>query len=113
VLKFAVCLEGTIVAKSDVDVERHLDQVMAELLEIGADDPSIDVDLGAQRVDLAVAVDAANPLDAANTASALIRTAIHAAGGATPDWPAADVGAWAIRLMAVRSGELIQATHPA
>lgn len=108
-MKFGVCLEGAIRAKSDEDVESHLDEVMAELQKLDAGDPSIDVDLDQRRVVLAVAVDAPNPLAAIDRASSFIRSAIHAAGGATPDWPSAEDGVWAIRLIGVRSGELITA----
>jgi hypothetical protein len=108
-VKYGVCLEGTIRASSDEDVESHLDQVMTELLELQAEDPSIDVALDERRVSLAVAVEASNPLEAIDRASSFIRAAIHAAGGATPDWPTADDGAWSIRLIGVRSGELVAA----
>lgn len=108
-MKFGVCLEGRITATSDEEIESHLDEVMAELLNLGAGDPSIDVDLDEHRVALAVAVDAPNPLDAIGLASSFIRSAIHAAGGVTPDWPSADAGVWAIRLIGVRSGELVTA----
>lgn len=106
-LKFGVCLIGDIIAESDKDVEAHLDEVMSELLALDAEDPSIDVDLSERRVTLAVTVDAPNPLEAIDKASGFIRTAIHAAGGATPDWPAPDAGAWGIRLVRVQSGELV------
>lgn len=108
-MKFGVCLEGAIVANTDDELEMHLDEVMAQLLTLDAEDASIDLDLAAQRVNLALTVDAGNPLEAIAQASGFIRTAIHAAGGATPDWPPADAGVWAIRLIGVRSGELVQA----
>lgn len=106
-MKFGVCLDGMIIADDESDVESHLDEVMTELLRLDAEDCSIDTDLGAHRVTLAVAVEAGNPLEAVDQASGFIRAAIHAAGGATPDWPSADHGAWAIRLIGVRSGELV------
>lgn len=106
-MNFAVRLRGTIVASSDQAVESHLDDFMKELLHLRAEDPSIDVDLSTRAVDLSVLVRAANPLEAVIHASGFIRSAIHAAGGATPDWPGAQADAWAIRLVSVRSDELI------
>ena len=93
-VKFGVCLEGAIRAESDQDVESHLDEVMDELLKVDAGDPSIDVDLDKRRVFLAIVVEAPNPLAAIDQSSSFIRSAIHAAGGATPDWPSAEDGVW-------------------
>lgn len=83
-------------------IEAHLDQVMEELDNIGALDPSIE--LTGDAVEFTIMVAALNPLGAVSQASGLLRTAIHAAGGATPDWPRADDdGVWAVELVSVRS----------
>jgi hypothetical protein len=80
-------------------LESHLDEVMDELELLNAIDPSIELDLEVFRVDLSVLVSAANPVVAVTTASDLMRTAIHAAGGSTPDWPGTDSDAWSVRLV--------------
>lgn len=110
-MKFAVTMEGRIVVtgapgEADEIIERHLDDVMDELLSLGAEDPSIDVHVttGNVRFDLVVA--ASNPIGAIPQASGLLRTAIHAAHGCTPDWPNEDHPAWSIQLVDVRSSEI-------
>lgn len=113
-MKFIVNLEGSIDVTSDdtalaTDAERrstieaHLDDVMDELLTLAADDPTIDVDLATGHLSLAVVVEAKNPVGATAQASGLFRTAIHAAGGHTPDWPNEDNPSWAVRLMDLRA----------
>jgi len=95
-------------------IERHLDQVMDELLVLGATDPSID--LAENEVTMTVLVAALNPLEATVTASGTIRSAIHAAKGSTPDWPGPDDKAWSVQLLSlstapvpVKSDQLISA----
>jgi hypothetical protein len=93
-------------------IETHLDAVMEELLHLGAEDTTIDLDLSRQVIEFAVQVSAVNPLGAAAQASGLLRSAIHAAGGATPDWPDPDdETAWQIQLVSVHS-ELVEADEP-
>jgi hypothetical protein len=126
-LRFVVSLVGRIsvlddagqevLTDADQVIEEHLDQVMEELDNLGAPDPSIELD--GDRVEFTVMVAATNPLGAVSQASGLLRTAIHAAKGATPDWPtSAEDGAWAVQLVSVSSvpvesdraaGELIDA----
>lgn len=93
--------------KVDIDalIEDHLHAVMGELLVLGAGDPSIELDLTEPAtVTLSVLVSASNPVAAAASASGIIRTAVHAAGGGTPDWPSADdTEAWSVTMVAVRS----------
>lgn len=85
-------------------VESHLDQVMDELENLGAGDPRIDLELAEPVcVAFAVLVDATNPIGAVSQASGLLRTAVHAAGGATPDWPGPYDESWSVRLVGVRS----------
>lgn len=111
-VRFVVSLVGRITVSDETGadvtdgrdelIEEHLDQVMDELYNLGAADPSID--LSDDIVEFAVLVEAANPLGAVSIASGLLRTAIHAAKGATPDWPTSpDHGAWAVSLVSVRS----------
>ncbi len=54
-------------------------------------------------MEFSVLVEAANPLEAAAEASDILRSAIHEAGGETPDWPGVPHEAWSVRLVSVRS----------
>lgn len=108
VVDMTVELVGTITVSpagddDDVVVEQHLDMVMDELCTLGAVDPDIALDLGDYTVTLTATINAPNPVAAVQEASTLFRTAIHAAGGATPDWPDAFAEAWAIRLTSVQA----------
>lgn len=110
-LKFVVALVGevTIVGEdgahihqgAETLIEEHLDQVMDELVMLEAGDPSIE--LSGERAEFSVMVDGPNPLEAAHRASALLRSAIHAAGGGTPDWPTPPNDCWSVTLVSVRS----------
>lgn len=112
-MKFTVRLQGSIDVTTDDEpvsdaercsmIEAHLDDVMDELLTLAADDPTIDVDLSTRHVSLALVVEAKNPVGATAQASGLFRTAIHAAGGHTPDWPNEDNPSWGVRLMDLRA----------
>lgn len=85
-------------------IEQHLDQVMDELQHLDAQDPSIDLDLASDNeVAFSVLVEATNPLAAVDQASSVLRSAIHAAQGSTPDWPGASDKAWSVTLVSVRS----------
>ena len=120
-VRFGVALEGTIsVARDDGKpaenpdalIEAHLDDVMDELLGLDAGDATISVDLeddDNKLVKLSVVVESSNQVEAVEKASGVIRTAIHAAGGGTPDWPVPYDGAWAVRLIRVESAELVPA----
>lgn len=104
-----VKLEGKITVNDDdggdrdAIVEAHLDLVMNELETLNATDPSIDLDLNDCSVVLSITVETGNPVDAVATASGLLRTAIHAAGGGTPDWPDLSSEEWGISLTGVQS----------
>jgi len=108
-LQFVVSLSGRIIVPGVEEkvarglIEAHLDGVMDELLNLGAQDPDIELDLSTASVAFAVIVTAANPLGAASQASGLLRSAIHTAGGGTPDWPTPPHDAWAIQLLKVSS----------
>ena len=105
-MRFLVSLQGVIVADSDEDVEEHLDQVMEELMHLRTCDPSIDAGLADGSVCISVVVDSSNPLDAITQASGSLRSAIHAAGGGTADWPGPTHEAWSMRLLHVRAGAI-------
>lgn len=109
-MQFIVKLDGTIqVTATDgaaLDdklvrdaIDAHLDDVMNELLVLGAEDPAINVDFGTRHVTLEVLVEAKNPVGATALASGILRTAIHAAGGHTPDWPNEDESVWSVSLL--------------
>lgn len=111
-MRFKVELEAMISVPTSSDVravvETHLDEVMAELVGLGTEDVSIDVDLTPEtpEVTFSVVVESANPLAAAHQASGLIRGAIHGAGGYTPDWPSPHDDAWTVTLTGVSSSRV-------
>ena len=105
-MHFVVTLSGTI-SVSDEDgnqpanvgelLSSYLSSVMDEFCTMNVMDPDIELDLNTCSVQFAILVEAADPDVAISTASPLVRSAIHGAGGATPDWPDSDHQAWAVR----------------
>lgn len=93
--------QGEAVPNEDELIECHLDEVMDELLALDALDPAIDLDLERKAATFAVAVEASDPLEAANNASGFIRSAIHAAKGSTPDWPGPTHNAWSVQILSL------------
>jgi hypothetical protein len=89
-LEFHLLVVGTILARPPADKGRlsaEVERVMEELTELPeAADPFVGVDLETGEVDIALTVEAEDPLEAHSKAATLIRTAIHAAGGGTPGW---------------------------
>jgi hypothetical protein len=85
-MRYTFILEGTVVGPA-IGLSDHLDQVMEELVTLEAIDPAIDATLGRGFVQITVEVEAPSPEAGAKEGLDLLRTAIHAAGGATPDWP--------------------------
>jgi hypothetical protein len=72
---------------------RFLDAVQDELLELGSvTDPTLSASLTNRTISIMLTVDADSPESLVATAMGAIRTAFHAAGAATPDWPAS--GNW-------------------
>lgn len=117
-MHFVITLIGTISVTDskgqepqNVDdlIETHLDAVMEEFLKIKALDPGIDLDHN--RVTFSILVEATDPDDAIRIASPLVRSAIHGAGGSTPDWPDSDNHAWSVEqtTLSVQVAELISA----
>lgn len=85
-MRVTVTFEGYITGGPAEDLAEHLDAVMEELVDLGVDDPAVGARLGAGEVEISISLDA-DSLDAAQAeGNATIRTAIHAAGGATPGW---------------------------
>lgn len=81
-------------------LEKHLDDLMNELLKLeqcNADihDPSVGASLAAGDVEIELTVDL--PEDqAVKRTRAIVRTAIHAAGGFTPRWDDEEDGSTAV-----------------
>lgn len=70
------------------DLESFLDGVIEELLRLdGIEDSTVSASLSKRIVTIMVTVDAPSPEGAAAIGMTSIRTAFHAAGAATPDWP--------------------------
>lgn len=70
-------------------LDEHTDVVMEQLLALeGADleDSAVGVNLATGRVEIEVVAHGPNFEAAIDVGSSAIRTAIHAAGGSTPDW---------------------------
>jgi hypothetical protein len=117
-MHFVITLSGNIAVTDsnghqpqNVDqlIENHLDAVMEEFLKIGVSDP--DIELEDKRVTFSVLVEADDPDNAIVTASPLVRSAIHGAGGSTPEWPDSDNRAWSVEqtILSVQVAELIPA----
>ena len=117
-MHFVITLVGTISVtdsngrepqNADELIEAHLDAVMEEFLKIEATDP--DIELDHNRVKFAILVEASDPDDAIRIASPIVRSAIHGAGGSTPDWPDSNDHAWAVEqtTLSVQVAELISA----
>lgn len=119
-MHFVVSLVGTIAVSDDQGntppnigalLEDHLTDVMDRLIEINATDPDIELDLTNCGVRLAILVDADDPDKAVAQASPIVRSAIHAAGGSTPEWPDANNNAWSVDqvTLSVRAVDLVSA----
>jgi hypothetical protein len=69
------------------NLEPMLDRVMEELVTLDVTDPSIGGTLPDGDIEFSLAVEADTLEQAILAAFSTIRTAIHAAEGATPNWP--------------------------
>lgn len=79
----------------DAPLDEQADLVMDELLKLEECNPlyrdsGAAVDLDEQVVTLEIAVDTDDMAHALKQAISAFRTAVHAIGGATPDWPTGD-----------------------
>ena len=87
-MRLGVGISGLVVGAGGPDaLDAHLDRVMDELEKLGADSPSIDATLAKGTVEISIVVDASSWEEATQKGLGTLRTAIHAAGGGTPDWP--------------------------
>ncbi len=90
-MKYVVTYCGIAEGGSSESLERHLDGVMDALMELEEADPCLsDADLSARVADrtaeFSITVECDEVEDAAHKGLSTIRTAIHAADGATPGW---------------------------
>lgn len=75
---------------SDADrLEAFLDRTMDELLKIGAEDATVSGALARGSFEVSITVEADTPQHAIEVGNSVIRTAMHAVGGFTPEWIAA------------------------
>jgi hypothetical protein len=88
--RFTVRVGGDSSTEKETSLEQHLDDLMNELLKLercnlDIHDPSVGGTLTTGDVEIELTVDV--PEDqAVQRTRAIIRTAIHAAGGSTPRW---------------------------
>jgi hypothetical protein len=68
-------------------LEPQLDGIMEELCRLEVTDPWIGATLSRGEIEVTLAVEAPSFEEAVAKALTAVRTAIHAAGGGTPDWP--------------------------
>lgn len=70
---------------------RFLDAVQDELLKLDSvSDPTVSASLTNRTISILLTVDADSPESLVAVAMGAIRTAFHAAGAATPNWPTKD-----------------------
>lgn len=84
-----VKLNRAFVVTGAADLDAHTDSVMEHLIALEDDaltDSDVAVDFSKNVVDVAVIARAQTFDVALENADSAIRTAIHAAGGSTPDW---------------------------
>lgn len=78
-------------AHTSLDIGDHVDSVADALFEMpDVFDVSMDMNKGERLVEFGVSAEGDTEGQAVDLALACIRTAIHTAGGNTPDWPARD-----------------------
>ena len=78
--------DGRPVPHDPDELDRHLEDIQDQLLELGADDATVSATLASGDVEISVTVEASTLDEATERGSSVIRTAIHAAGGFTPNW---------------------------
>lgn len=90
-MRFDACFVGRL-TKTDnsplvpADVENIVDRFVAELEQIDAHDIDVSTHLPTGVVRVSITIEADDLLTGQESGSALIRTAFHAAGTATPGW---------------------------
>lgn len=90
-MKFKATFSGRVVGPGGrpvraTELEARLDAVMARLLKLEVVDPAISATGRRGRVVVEFEVDAADLEEAQRRSPAILRGAIDAAGGLTPDW---------------------------
>jgi hypothetical protein len=95
----------------ETNLESVADDVMTALLSLEQIDPllcdsAIALDLSRKEISISISSESASIDDGVRHAMAAIRTAIHAAGGATPEWSEAQASGTA-REWSVQHEELV------
>jgi hypothetical protein len=85
-MNVTITFEGCIIGGDEDSIPDQLDAVMDELLRLDATDPAIGLSLGSREVEISVVIESDSLDVAAEQGNAMIRSAIHYAGGATPGW---------------------------
>lgn len=70
----------------EAEIERLFDATMAELVALGAEDPSVCGTITTGTIEISVTVDAESLTSAVNAVDTMIRAALHAAGVTTAGW---------------------------
>lgn len=97
-MRFGAIFEGKATGNWTADeLESHLEAVLDELMENrDAIDPTLSATLTKGDFVIEFEVGADTFQEAQDKILLLVRSAIHAAGGATPDWPASTTSKWEI-----------------
>lgn len=95
-MRFWVRSEGRITATGGAtlppeEVDSILDRIMNELVKLDAVDPDMGGTLSTGETWITVLVEAEDQWGALDSGSGILRTALHAAGGRTPDWDIGDL----------------------
>jgi hypothetical protein len=86
-MNFQVDIEAIVQGRGDPDaLEKFFDLLTDEMAELDADNLGVGATLSAGTFEVTLTLQADTIEQAAANAIALLRTAIHAAGGATPGW---------------------------
>jgi len=87
-MKLTMMVGLRVAAGDPDDLDQLLDRVMAELERLdNVEDPDLTASLAKGEVSIMLTVEASDTLAAAAAAMSAIRTAFHATGVATPQWP--------------------------
>ena len=88
--RFEIQFTGTLVYHgadpTDPNLEAFIDSVVAELEKIYAEDIDVSTNLTTRNVSVSISLDAEDLFTAQVGGGGTIRTALHAAGAATPAW---------------------------
>lgn len=89
-IKVLLHWEFTTSNSPDAELVDATEAVMDELLKLEDEclmDSSVSLDLHSRTVEIEIVATGEDYVDASERALSCVRTAIHASGGSTPDWP--------------------------